>query len=650
MASQLPLVQGTLFEEGYLQRSLGPISSDPFVALTELVANAWDAGAGLVRIEIPLQLGQILSVEDDGSGMTRDQFIRRWMTLGYNRTKAQGKFAAFPPDRPGRRHAFGRSGVGRHGLLAFSDEYTVMTCDASEAWLFSIRALAGSDPFGLVREERLPPGPHGTALKVAISRNLPDPDQIRDILSARFLHDPSFSVQVNGQSVDLTELSGFIEQVNLEVEGLNLRATCIDSSRWVRRKAYHGVAFWVGGRLLGEPSWQIGEELVLDGRTRPARRFSIIIECPDAMFDYVLYDWSGFRVAPLVSKIDSKVASYATSFLRRVLADRIHETKVTLLRQHRDRLEELDPLGRIEVAEFLDQVTQVAPTISPDSLDVATSAVVNLAQSRSGAPLLAKLAKLDPDDIDALNTILDQWSVRDVLTVLREIDIRLAVIAALDKLINSPLSETADELHTLHPLVTKARWLFGPQFESEEYAFNITVRKALEKLLHGRIQDDKLYNPKHRPDLICLGDSSISAVATERFRHSGEVIELESILIVEVKRARMLLTRQEVTQAEGYVEDLAASELIDGRPRIDAYVVGGRVDVGLAATMPRTLGRPEFGKVDACTYDQLVRTAERRLFRLREKIQTRYDEVPALDLVNQVLSEPRQSSFDVGDT
>ena len=36
---------GSLFEENYLVRTLGRIAQDPEVALTELVANAWDAGA-----------------------------------------------------------------------------------------------------------------------------------------------------------------------------------------------------------------------------------------------------------------------------------------------------------------------------------------------------------------------------------------------------------------------------------------------------------------------------------------------------------------------------------------------------------------------------------------------------------------------------
>lgn len=43
----------SLFEEDYLLRELGPVAHVPQVALTELVANAWDAGASKVDLFLP---------------------------------------------------------------------------------------------------------------------------------------------------------------------------------------------------------------------------------------------------------------------------------------------------------------------------------------------------------------------------------------------------------------------------------------------------------------------------------------------------------------------------------------------------------------------------------------------------------------------
>ena len=121
-------VQTSLFEEDYLLRELGQVAHVPNFALTELVANAWDAGATRVDLILPSEIGGTLTVTDDGHGMTPQQFKRRWMTLRYDRVKHQGVNVEFPAGRPARpRRAYGRNGVGRHGLLCFADEYQVET-------------------------------------------------------------------------------------------------------------------------------------------------------------------------------------------------------------------------------------------------------------------------------------------------------------------------------------------------------------------------------------------------------------------------------------------------------------------------------------------------------------------------------------------
>jgi hypothetical protein len=183
---------------------------------SELVANAWDAGASEVRITIPLDYNLNLIVDDDGCGMTPEQFRKRWMTLGYDRMKHQGRKADFPPERQDwRRMAFGRNGVGRHGLLCFADHYEVTTCRDGQARHFVVATSSGDEPFVLRSQSESKRKNHGTTLKAKLERNLPSPDRIRDVLSARFLHDPKFTVFVNERSVALTEHPGLVEQTTI---------------------------------------------------------------------------------------------------------------------------------------------------------------------------------------------------------------------------------------------------------------------------------------------------------------------------------------------------------------------------------------------------------------------------------------------------
>ena len=90
---------GVTFGATFLADHAGQLMQDGRLALTELVANAYDAGASSVRITWPSETGEEFSIEDDGTGMTAEEFSARWRKLGYNRQIEQGKFAEFPPNR-----------------------------------------------------------------------------------------------------------------------------------------------------------------------------------------------------------------------------------------------------------------------------------------------------------------------------------------------------------------------------------------------------------------------------------------------------------------------------------------------------------------------------------------------------------------------
>jgi hypothetical protein len=51
-----------------------------------------------------------------------------------------------------------------------------------------------------------------------------------------------------------------------------------------------------------------------------------------------------------------------------------------------------------------------------------------------------------------------------------------------------------------------------------------------------------------------------------------------------------------------------------------------------------TIGNNETGKIFVSTFSQLVDTAEKRLFGLRQKLAFMYDDVPGMDLYKQTLT------------
>ena len=129
----------------------------------------------------------------------------------------------------------------------------------------------------------------------------------------------------------------------------------------------------------------------------------------------------------------------------------------------------------------------------------------------------------------------------------------------------------------------------------------------------------------------------------EGFDHSDPTLtQLQHVLIIELKKGGFELSRKEVNQADGYVQDIAASGAISGQPHISAWVVGQTVAAGVAKDKSLFDGRRAYGKVRATTFGTLVDTANRRLFKLRDALAERYGGIPDDNLLARVLSQPTQ--------
>jgi hypothetical protein len=627
--------QGCLFEQDFLRRTLGPISNTPEIALTELVANAWDAGACRVEIKLPESEGELLTIEDDGTGMTATEFRRKWMTLGYDRVKNQGAQAEFPPDRAGfNRPAYGRNGVGRHGMLCFASEYEVQTRKNGMMSDFVVETTSGKDPFRIAKYESRPAPGHGTALRTRVTRSLPSPERVSTVLSARFLHDPQFNVLVNGKSVPLAEHRGLIaEKVLTFGDGCKAHAFFVDSTSSARTTQYQGVAFWVGRRLVGEPGWVAHGRAFMDGRTRIAKRYTVIVKSDD-LYDDVSPDWTEFKKTDRVDSLLDVVAEYIQEMFTQLSADRAQDTTEAVLREHVGELRDLGPSAKMEVVEFVASVTKSQPTIQPESLSAAVRGVIDLEKTRTGASLLERIARLSEQDVAGLDRLLSEWTVRDALTVLDELDRRFRAIEAIEKLSGDL---RVDELHALHPLVAESRWLFGIEFDTPEYVSNVSLSRAMREVFGKRLVGGEIDNPRKRTDILVLGDATVSGFATENIDELS-LPTMSRVLLLELKRGGSEITRVDVNQATNYVEDFLGSHLIEGEPFFRVFVIGHTV----SDKVQQRRDLPPRAQIEIATYAQLVRQANRRLFRLRERLTSRYGEATGSDLLDKILAEPAQ--------
>lgn len=627
------------FEENYIFRNNRSITSNSDIALTEFVANAWDAGAHNVEITIPYEEHEKIVVEDDGVGMTDEEFHSRWMTLNYDRQKRQGKEVEFPADvESSKRIAYGRNGIGRHGMLCFADSYTVETWKNGKCNVYDIAVSQGDAPFRIIKHNSYDRMGHGTRISAFVIRHLPDANVMTDVLSARFLYDPKFLVRINGKGIDLSQHKGIVHTEEFSTStNVTLAMTVIDSEKTAAKSQQHGIAFWISGRLVGQPSWTYGKTTFLDGRLKAAKRYTIIIKSDD-LIDEVLPDWSGFVSSVNMEGVYRCIKFKVDEFIKAVMKDHLNEVRLDVIKDVRDELETLNIAGQRNISAFIEKVTDENPIIAPDTLHSAVEAIISIEKAKKGELLLSQLSQMTPEQIDKLTDILTSWDVDDIATVIGEIDKRIVVIEAIQRIYND---RTTEELHTLHPLILNARWLFGAQFDSPMFISNSALTTVVKSLFKDEDYDlNEISNPKRRPDIICLKQFSLKAVCTDRIDHtSGEIMKPDQILIVEVKRGGFEITEQEVSQVEYYVRQIRKSAVLHSAATIDAFVVGaklGDIDSEKVTTS---------GRIHAVTYGQLVDTASGKLFRLRDRLKAHYDSLGQISIVEQALQESNQLKF-----
>ncbi|MDB5815310.1 MAG: histidine kinase, gyrase and HSP90-like ATPase family protein [Rhodocyclales bacterium] len=246
-------INAALFEE------LGErLVSKPEVALAELVKNAYDADA--TSCQIRFGDDQII-VEDNGHGMSEEQFLRFWMVVS-TQEKGLARFS-----RKYRRNMAGSKGVGRFSARYLGHALTLISVadtTASRMKLtatFDWRAITRESSISTVTipyvVEEVPPGtPSGTTLvidplrlearSISVSKIKTDIVRLTDPVAGLeippFSHepiegipnqvDPGFSVVILGSEADGEDtdvqllqkeiLDRYVGRVRIKVDGDNL--------------------------------------------------------------------------------------------------------------------------------------------------------------------------------------------------------------------------------------------------------------------------------------------------------------------------------------------------------------------------------------------------------------------------------------------
>lgn len=608
--------QGTLlFDQRFMPKYAGALISDPAIAVVELIANAWDAYATHVEITWPDRVNGVpFRIIDNGCGMTPAAFERRWGTLDYDRRQEQGRFAESPPELSSRpaRPAYGRNGRGRHAAFCFSSPYRVRTWRDGLEVTYEVALGRGESPFEwtLLGERRDVPG-HGTEIAAIASDGVNlSAEEARAVVGSRFLIDPSFKVVIDQVEVTFDDIpTGLLQESEVEVGDLGTaKVMMIDVLRTDRTTRQHGIAWRVQNRLVGEAKWRSSDyELILDGRTAEARRFTFIVFA-DFLGDAVKSDWTDFdENSTDWRRTERAVQEHIRDRIAHYTRVRREQDKSTVKEKHAASLQRLAPSSRDRWNKFVDSAIDNCPSISVSDVDRLAGILANLESSSSKYALLSKLHEMAPGDLDNLHRILEDWTVSIARIALDEIQSRLRLIEELDVKLRD---EHADEVRDLQPLFKSSLWIFGPEFESIEFTSNRGMTTVIRELFGSEERGSR-----NRPDFVILPEGSVGFYSRDAHGADHEVNGVASLVIVEIKRPGVVISTDEVGQPWRYYRELRQRGLVDEMTNVNCFVLGSQLDPTEAA--PGVKGGVT---ITPLTYNVFIRRAERRMLNLREKL------------------------------
>lgn len=610
--------QTALFDERFLESFTGTgIISEPKIAIIELIANSWDAGASNVDIKWPNEIDRSFFIRDNGHGMSESEFDKRFRKLAYNRQREQGVFAQIPLDNSiiGKRPAFGKNGKGRFAGFCFGSSFFVKTWKAnSEITIKVFKGNEGEIFFQKVDSKNGVKG-HGTMVftETAIIPSL-SADIIKREIGMRFLTDPNFTVGLNGEKITFLDIpEKNIKKFTISIQNLGqIELLAIDTLSTDKTTHQHGIAWHVNGRLVGDCSWKgTGMDHLIDGRRIEAKRFIFIVLADILNSEKnILPDWSGFKSDSKEFQIvNDIVLEKVKEFVLEISKEKRKETFEDIKLQNNQTLKRIGLIGKAKWNSFIKQVQEECPSINESELAKLGCILANLEESQSQFNLIHTLYNLEPNQLDNLNQILMDWNVDLAKIVLDELQFRLKL---LEQLQIKVLTKETDEVQELQPLFKKGLWIFGPEYETIEYTSNQGMTSVIQELFGGFEKGSR-----KRPDFAILPDSSVGLYSYPKYDDSGAEIGIDRLTIVELKRPGVPLGLDQKNQAWNYVKELTKKGYLTVDNKITCFVLGSELDPLESRETLQNEGRT---RIVPLVYDTVVRRAKSRLLNLYEKV------------------------------
>lgn len=529
-------------------------------ALRELVDNAWDAEARVVKITLPTILSdEPVIVEDDGHGMKEQELRQEYLNIASPRFSRKGERTP-NLDRPVK----GRRGIGKFSALTIGDEMEVVThaqgiqttvVIAKEALLNS-----GKD----IEEVELPievkkcaKEAHGTVVtirKLNPRLNFPQPDKLRELLAYDYGREIGFEIHINDEKVLRHDVQGVTFKKEYEMpDGTKAEAVWTVTERPVPgRKA--GIVLRSGDKAVGKPHhWGLEHDEQLSNRLR--NRVVGEIKVGSAAVELTASGGDVIESDKGLERLTQSLQEDVKASLTEVHAREVALAKGRWSQLMKRRLEAVPEHRRAIVEERLERLISRSyqEGEKEERITILIDLVLDALEMDEYWTVCREIEEAEKSDVFIFANALDKFGLTDLAFIAQQADRRRAFLDSLDDLAKDPKT-TEVQMHTAlqHNL-----WIFG-----NEYSLMASNRQ-----LQSIVRDftDKAYRDKDatdRPDLLLA--------ANVDNRH----------LLIEFKRPSITVGREAEHQAVQYADTLTGQLGVE----LEILVIGGSVDTKLQSS------------------------------------------------------------------
>jgi len=563
--------------------------------ISEIVANAWDADAPEVEIEIPdeeITDDYKITIKDTGTGMTFDEINSAYLKIGRHRRDVERT-----DESSGGRKILGRKGIGKLSVFGVGETVRVQSVKDHHKVIFemNIDDIRGATdgkyhPELLVDEET----DEASGVIVEISglkrTNKISIAPIRKGLAQRFsILDENFVVKLNGESItaEARNLKEAVEQVwNVEgeevLEGCRVNGWIGTLPTPIKGDMKRGVVIMARGKLIQTPTlFEVsgGKELAynyligelhadfLDDRKDliAAHRGEIVWESEEGQ---ALKEW-GFEKLKTISKEwnDERIRSRES-----VIRD---EPTLKIW------IDSLEGPEKKMADKMIRVITADANLSSERAIELGTH-VKDSFELDSFKILAAQISETPTERDTQMLELLKDWQYLESRELYKLFEGRIQTIKKFQEYVET----NAREVPTIHNFFKEFPWVLDPRWTDFEDEVTYTT------MLKDKFPDEEV-GENRRIDFLCIGFG-------------------DTIHVVELKRPGYRIKEKDLEQIARYVAFIKGRLGTDpdiGYRDAAGYLVCG--EIGTAPEIRELIRMNENSRIYTRRYQELLAMAER---------------------------------------